>query len=724
MTFTQILNVSISASWLVVAVLLLRLVLKRAPKALICALWALVAVRLLCPVLPESPVSLLPTVEVIPERYLMMEPGDSDGIQPILDIVSNPNYPMVVDKNMSMSVDRLQWKDLFWTLNWYVGMGVMALYALYSYLNLRLRTRVAVRFRDNIWLCDDIDSPFILGILKPRICIPSGMDMAQIPHVIAHEQAHLKRRDHWWKPLGYALLTVHWFNPVMWVAYWFLCRDIELACDERVIRDLDRSAVRAYSEALIACGTKQRFVTACPLAFGEVGVKERVKSMINYKKPGFWIILIAVLLSAVAAVCFLTNPPATTMGNIDDLEFDSAFQHPQTIHLHDGTYIYMDREQGEEIVSRLRQIELDPVPVSRSVDEDREWMYLISGTNNEGYNLCIGADFATVWTQDRYVKPSYSYAVKDPDALKDLLASYFPRVEWNALPYVGEYVSDECLYMNPLSSWYAFGGDSGFAYNFQTDYFTVTHRDSGSTVNYPVKWDWKDVRWNAEPFSRFVGNLELEISGCPALAALLSPEAQYMAVGPDQEILLISDQGRLLLVDAVELNNIGWSVWSIYRLVPEGAKGSARWEFQPASSVSYPGFRFGFDMEYTSVTAMVSGGTLISFDEPSVAGYPSGSMLEIPAGAALYWAPVDEQGNVVQEGVVRFTVMDGEKTVFAGNLYITGTELKYEVDQEMEPAVYTGKLVGSGLYLEQNEENGGGVIRSGWIFLGTATMEE
>ena len=531
MSFAQILNVSISASWLVGALLLLRLVLKRAPKALVCALWMLVAVRLICPVLPESPASLIPTVEVIPERYLMMEPAERDGIQPLLDIVSNPNYPMAVDKNLPMDVDRLQWTDLFWTLNWYVGMCVMALYALYSYLSLRLRTRVAMRLRENIWLCDDIDSPFILGILRPRICLPSNMEGEQMNCVIAHEQAHLKRLDHWGKPIGFGLLTVHWFNPVMWVAYWFLCRDIELACDEKVIRDMDKTAVRAYSEALIACGTKQRFVTACPLAFGEVGVKDRIKSILNYKKPGFWVILLALILSVVVAACFLTNPTATTMGNLEDLEFDSAFQHPQTIHLNDGTYVYMDRDHGEEIVSQLRRIELDPVPVPRSVDEDREWMYLISGTKNEGYNLCIGADFATVWTQDRYVKPSYTYGVKDPEALKSLLAAYFPRIGWNALPFVGEYVSYECLYMNPLSSWYPFAGDSGCTYNFQSDYFTITQRGSGVIVNYPVEWDWKPVNWTEEPFSNFMDNLELDISRCPDLAVLLSPEAQYMAVG-------------------------------------------------------------------------------------------------------------------------------------------------------------------------------------------------
>ena len=633
--------------------------------------------------------------------------------------------------NLPMNVERLQWRDLFWTIGWWAGMGVMGLYALYSYLSLRLRTRVAVKLRERIWLCDDIDLPFILGILRPRICIPSGMDQEQMPHVIAHEQAHLSRRDHWWKPLGFALLTVHWFNPVMWAAYCLLCRDIELACDERVIRNMDRASVRAYSEALIACGTKQRFAAACPLAFGEVGVKERVKTMVNYKKPGFWIILIALMLSVIAAVCFLTNPAATTMGNLENLEFDSVFPYPETITLSDGIHEYRVNDHGEEIVSQLREIELDPVPVSRSVDEDREWAYLISGTNNEGSNLCIGADFKTVWTQDKHIKPSYSYAVKDPEALKAVLADYFPGIDRNVLPFAGTWVSHECLYMNPLSSWYAFGGDSGATYTFGPDYFSINSRNGSVTTHDPVNWDWKPVDWKEEPFSRFAGNLELDISGCPDLAALLSPEAQYAAVGSDMELILIYDQGQLLLVGTMELNKIGWSVWSIYSLVPEAEMGMAVWEFDPISSAAYPGFRFQFDMEYTSVSASVSGGQLVSFDAYSPLGCVSGDNMGFPAGDALYWAPVDEQGNVVQCATVCFTVMNGDQEIVNGTLYITGTEGRYEAVRSedettrvIEPAVYTAKLIGTDLRLEHCEDGTGGRIYSVWLPLGNAAMEE
>ena len=306
-SFTQVLNLSISASFLVLAVALLRLVLRRAPKAFRCALWALVAFRLLCPVSFESELSLIPSREVIPQEYLTMEPNRSEA-PARLEIVTNPRYESQVTVDTDTTVDRVQSLDVLGTVIWLTGMGAMGLYALYSFLSLRLRVRLAGWVRKNVYECDELDSPFILGILRPRIYPPSGLDEITKSHVLAHEKAHLKRLDHLWKPLGFALLTVHWFNPVMWLAYILLCRDIELACDERVIRKLDKGAVRAYTEALVRCSVSHRMIAACPLAFGEVGVRSRIRSMLRYKKPGFWILLTAVVAGIALAVCFLTDP--------------------------------------------------------------------------------------------------------------------------------------------------------------------------------------------------------------------------------------------------------------------------------------------------------------------------------------------------------------------------------------------------------------------------------
>ena len=720
MSFTQILNVSISASWLVGVIVLLRLVLKRAPKALVCALWALVAVRLLCPVLPESPVSLVPTAQVIPERYLAMEPGESDGVQPILDIVSNPIYPEVVDMNLPMNVDRLQWRDLFWTLGWWAGMAIMALYALFSFVSLRLRTRVAVKLRGNIWLCDDIDSPFILGILRPRICIPSGMDPEQMPHVIAHEQAHLVRRDHWWKPLGFVLLTVHWFNTVMWLAYILLCRDIELACDERVIRDMDRSAVRAYSEALIACGTKQRFVAACPLAFGEVGVKERVKSMVNYKKPGFWIVLIALALSVIAAVCFLTNPAATTVGNLKEPQFDGFFDDAESIWFFREDRISVT-DRAEETARRLKAIELEPTPISQSRCEDRDSTFQIRVNGQDGISLRISGDCSQIWADG--VKPSYSYRVKEPDLLREILAEFLSGVDMNVLPFQGTYVSYDCLYMNLLSSFYPFAGDSGEVYTFEKDSFTVDRRNGAVTVYDPVNWDWKPVDWETKPFS------ELNLPGKADLRGWIDEEMLYQVIDVDR--FLLYGSGQLLLVDTIRGATTGRELWSVYSLIPEEEMGKAEWTFNMHHQTEWPGFRFEFDMDYDYISAVTVGGRLCSYDEPSPDGYPAGQNLVFPAGTALYWCPIDDHGFVSQSATVRFFAMDGDDIVAEGMLYITGTEGKYETVRkgdetirEIEPAVYTAKLVGTYLRLVHNEDGTGGTIYSTWLPLGTANAEK
>jgi len=236
-------------------------------------------------------------------------PAINSGIHAINNavnpIISQSNTPAI-----GASVNPLQITIGIYECIWILGIAVMLLYAAISFIRLQKRVRASLYLRDNIWICDDIQTPFILGVFKPRIYIPSGTDEAQLPHIIAHENAHLKRRDHWWKPLGFLVLAIHWFNPLVWLAYILLCRDIELACDEKVIRELNQGESIAYSEALLSCSVNRKMVMVCPLAFGEVGVKERVKRVLNYKKPAFWIVVVAVIASVALAVCFLTNPKA------------------------------------------------------------------------------------------------------------------------------------------------------------------------------------------------------------------------------------------------------------------------------------------------------------------------------------------------------------------------------------------------------------------------------
>ena len=311
--FLKLLNLSISASWLVLVVLALRLVLKRAPKWVNVLLWGMVALRLMLPFSIESALSLIPSAETLSPEVVRFDPAPTitSGVE-FIDNAVNPSLSESFAAAPLASVNPLYvWTYLAgWV--WLIGLGAMLLYALVSYLRLRRRVSVSLCVRENIYLCDAISSPFILGVVKPRIYLPSGLDEVQRQNVLSHEQAHLARRDHWWKPLGFALLAVYWFNPVLWLAYTLLCRDIELACDERVIRTMDESAVKTYSTVLLACSMPRKAVITCPLAFGEVGVKERVRNALHYKKPAFWVVAASVAVCVVVAVCFLTNPRTDT----------------------------------------------------------------------------------------------------------------------------------------------------------------------------------------------------------------------------------------------------------------------------------------------------------------------------------------------------------------------------------------------------------------------------
>ena len=311
--FLKLLNLSISASWLVLAVLVLRLISKRSPKWMNVLLWGIVALRLVLPFSIESALSLIPSAETVSPAVVQFAPAPTiTSDVSVIDNAVNPSLSEHFSAVPTASVNPLYvWTEIAgWV--WLIGLGAMLLYALVSYLRLRRRVSVSLPIRDRIYLCDAISSPFILGVVKPHIYLPSGLDEVQRQNVLAHEQAHLARRDHWWKPLGFALLAVYWFNPVLWLAYALLCRDIELACDERVIRTMDESAVKTYSTVLLACSMPRKAVITCPLAFGEVGVKERVRNALHYKKPAFWVVAASVAVCVVVAVCFLTNPPTDT----------------------------------------------------------------------------------------------------------------------------------------------------------------------------------------------------------------------------------------------------------------------------------------------------------------------------------------------------------------------------------------------------------------------------
>lgn len=355
MIFLNVFNRSLAAGWLILAVIVVRFLLKKAPRRLSCVLWAVVAVRLLCPFFPASSFSLIPSGETISAEAVRFAPAPAiDSGIPALNEALNPMIGERFAPAPGTSVNPLY----IWTavagIVWLVGVAVMAGYALLSSLRMRSVVREAVplgmcgesyetgeveacgelyeageagtcaephgarplesgaALPDNVWLCDAVRSPFILGIVRPKIYLPSGITREQMLCILAHEQAHVERLDHCLKPFGWLLLSVYWFHPLVWIAYMLFCRDLELACDEKVVGGMDLDGRKAYSHALLACSLQRKMIFSYPLAFGEIGVRERVKGILHYRKPAGWLAAVAVLACAAVAVCFLTDPKEKT----------------------------------------------------------------------------------------------------------------------------------------------------------------------------------------------------------------------------------------------------------------------------------------------------------------------------------------------------------------------------------------------------------------------------
>ena len=351
--FIKILNLSINASWLILAVILLRPLLKKAPKWITCGLWAIVAVRLLFPFSIESAMSILPGNEVIPQDIVTTK---TPAIRSQIDAVDNAINPVMVRNlapKVENSVNPMQVILSVAGVVWITGVGICLAYALISYLLLKKKVSAAVATGDGVMVCDEIKTPFILGILRPVIYVPSSLSGRTLEVVLAHEKAHLLRRDHWWKPLGFLLLSVHWFNPLCLIAYILLCRDVEAACDEKVLRDRDKAFAADYSQALLDLSTSRRIITFCPLAFGESGVKGRVKGILNYRRPAFWVTLFAIVTCVIVAVYFMTSPVTKITKDVNRVTSITVF---------DGTcgkeLIITDQEEIEKIVAYVNDMKL------------------------------------------------------------------------------------------------------------------------------------------------------------------------------------------------------------------------------------------------------------------------------------------------------------------------------------------------------------------------------
>ncbi len=432
--FLTLVNMSIAAGWLTLAVLVLRLLLRRAPKWIAVLLWGLVAVRLVCPFTIESALSLIPSAETVSPTIMMEREPQIDTGVPILNSAVNPIISEAFTPEPMASANPLQILIPVAAQLWLVGVAALLVYTAVSYYRVKRRVATAVLLRDNIYQSERVESPFVLGVFRPRIYLPFGMNERDVAHVIAHEEAHIRRRDHWWKPLGFLLLTVYWFNPLMWLGYVLLCRDIELACDEKVIRSMESEQKADYSQALLTCSVSRRTIAACPLAFGEVGVKGRVRSVLHYKRPAFWIIAAAIVACAAVAVCFLTDPVGSASVTLEDIEGRGL--PPLTVDTvavmssNDGeTYQYVGAVE-KSLLQELYDLRIAEEEISLDRGEDRDkrhTLVLNVPTEDEptlssyiqGTLVHFNKTFTAVWMDDG-VKPTLSYKVRDPWKARDV----------------------------------------------------------------------------------------------------------------------------------------------------------------------------------------------------------------------------------------------------------------------------------------------------------------
>ncbi len=386
--FITMMNMSLAAGWAVLVVLFLRMamIIMRVPRSLVILLWGVIAVRLICPVALESVISLLPSGEVIsPDIMMYREPIIHTGILPVNTAV-NSWLTGSLAPAPGDSVNPLQiWIPVL-SFVWILGIIAMVIYTILSYIFLSRRLETAVLLRGRIFRSEQVDSPFVFGLITPKIYLPFHMDREILPYVEVHEEAHIRRKDYWWKLFGFLLLSVYWFHPLIWIAYVLFCRDIEFACDETVIAKLKKEEQAEYLQALLLCSIGKRNVNACPLAFGETEVKKRAYFIVTYKKTAFGVIAIAVIASLITAVCLLTNP----VRQADKLTLEKVFELADE---KDGELTWTDFEgYGYRVTGfglYIRSYEIDdrfnlligggsteekPMYVRLGVDNGKDWM--------------------------------------------------------------------------------------------------------------------------------------------------------------------------------------------------------------------------------------------------------------------------------------------------------------------------------------------------------------
>lgn len=848
----KLLNMSLTASVAIVLVILLRLLLKKAPKVISYALWGVVLFRLLCPVSIGSSFSLYnlfdaPTeesgtvtsvIEYVPSNIVHTEypsvalpvPGISDAINEVLpqgqeQLVADP-----LEAPMSIA-----------TYVWMIGVLGMVIYSIVSYVRLRSKLSVVVPLRDNIFIADDIKSPFVVGLFRPKIYLPCNLGDKEQEYIILHEQHHIKRLDHVMKALAFLALAIHWFNPLVWVAFILASKDMEMSCDEAVIRKVGGDVRADYSASLLTLATGRRIIAGTPLAFGEGDTKGRINNLSKWKKPAVWVMLAALVVFIVVVICLSTNPVSYSEsirvnGVIYTQDGDDVSALPEgstEIGMLEGVYhrskelpdkdyyatnidekyagcpiyqsgaefavIYLEDFAGFYIPFRAEQYgdfeeaitdannkdnvqvfdvyPVDAKTVLAGFTTGNDLSFATFEKNNQGEYKMRGRRgfggaslYSMTIMQEQNINQSVTVALSRRSDLAKVTAQYGDTIlektvsrcpamivfEWQKIlpedatvtvrfynaenkeleridgpvdegllmqtTSIGElipgttYVSYQCLYMNPLSSYAAMGGDSGCKYIVGEDYFATINRNDGSFVSVTnpnldtatsgldglqnmidiSSWEWQEFPYTDEEWAALY--IPQGFGGISNISEIYD-EMFYLPLTAGK--FLLKMDGDLWLVELASNNQMGTYLWSIYSLVPESAMGVAQWEYAPMLSSRCPLFRFEFDMDYTEISAVCTESLLMDWETP---GATADNSMTFKKGVPLCWSPLDEDGNVVTSAIIHFSVHQDDIVSYSGTIYIEGNS-GYDGRR-----IYNATIVGTGLHLDPHSEISGGVI--------------
>lgn len=590
----KLINMSLTAGVVIVVVLLLRLLLQKAPKVISYALWGIVLFRLLCPVAVTSDLSLFgfldtpaaessartSRIEYVPSDIVhttqllgiaLSLPG-ADGINDMLPPGGEQPgaYPLAAPMTIAVYV-------------WMAGVIGMGVYAAVSYLQLRKKLVTASPLRENIYLADDITSPFVMGLFRPKIYLPSAMGEKEQSYILMHEQYHIRRFDHVIKALAFAALCIHWFNPLVWVAFIMAGRDMEMSCDEAVIKKMGDGVLADYTASLLSLATGKHIIAGMPLAFGEGDTKGRIHNLANWKKPAFVVVLVAVIACAVLAVCLMTNPRQSPLPfELGNMKISWA----KTLDLRPNEPLSYDIGELEldELKSRLSDLKIGKkdndlggfTPLySISIQADGHY-FSIQGFDADGKQIALYYEGEYYRIRDRdfgdYVQnlcAGVSYinieslfnASDEPTNTSAELTNASSELTPGTT-----YLSDRCIYMNPLSSLGAFDGDNGYTYTVTDDSFEIVNRNSGARDAIEVQsWEWQPFPYTDEEWAAlYVPQGFGEIGN-------ISEQYQKMSCQPlDGDHFLLKMDDALWLAELGSNDRMGTYLWSIYSLVPKG----------------------------------------------------------------------------------------------------------------------------------------------------------